>query len=89
MPFTTTNVPFATYLIAAQKLKLLRIEATPTTATLVFDDPNNEGTSLELAFLSDQALVPARAYNAQFRALRRSVEIKLAEARQSAGVSRA
>lgn len=88
MQFRTTNVPFAAYLVAAGKLSLLHIEANPKTATLVFDDPNNEGTSFELAFLSDHALVAARAYNSQFRALRRAVEIKLAEARQSEGVSR-
>jgi hypothetical protein len=88
MDFPTTNVPFAAYLTAAQKLKLLRIESTHKTATLFFNDPNNEGPSLELSFLAGEALVPASAYNSQLRALRRSIEIKLAEARKLQGASR-
>lgn len=81
MEFATNNVPFAASLVAAHKLRLLRVEATPKTATLIFDDPCNQGTELELAFLADEVLVPARTYNAHFRALRRSIEIKLADAR--------
>jgi hypothetical protein len=85
MEFSTTNLPFSAALVAASKLKLLRIDATPTKASLVFEDFSNEGSSLELEFLSGQLLVPASAYNVQLRSLRRSIEIKLAEARKSGG----
>jgi hypothetical protein len=88
MEFLTTSVPLAAYFVAANKLKLLRVEATPKTASLVFDDPDNQGSALELAFLADEALVPARSYNAQFRALRRAIEIKLALAREAQGANR-
>jgi hypothetical protein len=79
--FCTTNLPFGAALTASTRLKLLRIDATPTKATLVFDDPSGIGTSLELEFLSGQFMVPASQYNVQLRAMRRQIEIKLAAAR--------
>lgn len=81
MEFCTTNLPFAAALTASTKLKLLRIDATATKATLVFDDHSGIGTGLELDFLSGQFMVPASQYNVQLRAMRRQVEIKLAAAR--------
>jgi len=88
MEFRTTSIPLAAYLTAAEKLELLRIEATPKTATFVFADPHQEGSTLELSFLSGSALVSATTYNTKLRALRRSAEIRLAEARTVEGVER-
>jgi|HubBroStandDraft_6_1064221.scaffolds.fasta_scaffold3076931_1 hypothetical protein len=81
MEFSTVNLPLAAALTASSKLKLIRIDATPTRATMVFDDPQEIGSSLELEFLSGQFMVPASAYNIQLRAVRRQIEIKLAAAR--------
>ncbi len=82
MEFRTTNLPFGAAVVAGSKLKLLHIEATSTQATMVFDDPSNLGTTLELDFLSGQLLVPASQYNIQLRAMRRQIEIRLAAARK-------
>lgn len=81
MEFVTRHMAFAAYLLAAKQLNLIRVDASPITAVLVFDDPDHLGPELELAFLSDHALVPAAAYHAQLRALRRTIEIRMAEAR--------
>ena len=54
MEFCTTNLPLAAAITAGTKLKLLRIDSTPTRAVMVFDDPSEIGTSLELEFLSGQ-----------------------------------
>jgi hypothetical protein len=85
MEFSTTNLPFSAALVAASKLKLLRIDATPSKASLIFEDPSREAPALELEFLSGQLMVPASAYNVQLRSLRRSIEIRLAEARKNGG----
>lgn len=82
MEFCTTNLPLAAAITAGTKLKLLRIDSTPTQAVMVYDDPSEIGTSLELEFLSGQFMVPASQYNVQLRARRRQVEIKLAVARK-------
>ena len=81
MEFRTTNLPLAAAITASTKLKLIRVEADPKQAVMVFDDPSGIGTDLELEFLSGQFLVPASQYNVQLRAMRRQVEIKLAAAR--------
>jgi hypothetical protein len=85
MEFCTVNLPLAAAITASTKLRLIRIDATPTRATMVFDDPGEIGTSLELEFLSGQFMVPASAYNIQLRALRRQMEIRLAAARAKEG----
>jgi len=85
MDYCTTNLPLAAAIIAASKLKLLRIDATLTQATMVFEDPSDLGTALELDFLNGQLMVPASAYNIQLRAMRRQVEIKLSNARKIGG----
>lgn len=85
MEFTVTNAAFAAYLVASKKLNLLRLEVlTPQIARLVFDDPENAGVALELDFLSGTAMVPATTYHHALRSVRRSIEIKLAEARRLA-----
>jgi len=81
MEYSTVSLPFAAAITASAKLKLLRIEATAKRATMIFDDPEQIGSSLELEFLSGQYLVPASQYNVQLRSLRRQMEIKLAAAR--------
>lgn len=82
MEFPVSNAPFAAYLTTSKKLNFLRIEATPKQAILIFDDPNSEGPQLELSFLTGTVLVPPALYNTQLRAVRRMIEIKLAEARK-------
>jgi hypothetical protein len=88
MEFPVRSAPLAAYLIAAQKLPLLRIEANTQFATLIFDDPDEAGIELEYRFLSDEALVSAQAYHLALRAVRRKIEIKLAEARKLQGGAR-
>lgn len=85
MEFGTTNLPLAAAIVAANKLALLRIDSTDKQATLVFDDPDSEGSAHELAFLSGHLFVPANQYNMQLRALRRAIEVKLAAARKNGG----
>jgi hypothetical protein len=67
MGFRTTNLPLAAAITAGAKLKLIRVDATATTAHMVFDDPGEIGTGLELKFLSGQFMVPASQYNVQLR----------------------
>jgi hypothetical protein len=85
MEFCTVNLPLAAAITASTKLKLIRIDATPTRATMVFDDPLGIGTALELEFLSGQFMVPASQFNIQLRAMRRQMEIQLAAARTKEG----
>jgi hypothetical protein len=82
LEYCTTNLPLAAAIVASTKLKLIRIDATPSQATMVFDDPLEEGSFLEFDFLGGQFLVPASQYNIQLRAMRRQIEIKLAAARK-------
>jgi hypothetical protein len=49
---------------------------------MVFVDPSEHGTSLELDFLAGQLMVPASQYNIQLRSMRRQIEIKLAAAKK-------
>ncbi len=81
MEFPVQNNSFAAYLIATQRLRLLRIEATVRGSNIIFDDPKNEGAAIELEYLAG-AVVSAVSYQNCLRTLRRSVEIKLAEARK-------
>jgi len=83
--FCTGNLPLAAAITASTKLRLIRIEATPTQATVVFDDPSGIGTDLELEFLSGQFMVPAFLYNIQLRSLRRQMEMQLAAAHKKEG----
>jgi hypothetical protein len=85
MEFRTTNLPLAAAITASTKLKLIRVDADTKQAFMVFDDPSEIGTDLELEFLSGQFMVPASQYNVQLRAMRRQVEIKLAAARTKEG----
>lgn len=75
--FTTRDLAFAAWLLAAAKLQLLRIE-TPERhiAIMVFSDPQQIGAFLEVAFHSG-ATVPAAAYHAQLRSLRRMIDARL------------
>ena len=75
--FHTRDLAFAAWLLAANKLPLLRIE-TPQRqiAIMVFSDPQQVGDSLEVAFRSG-ATVPAFAYHTQLRALRRMIDARL------------
>ncbi len=82
MEFPVKNSAFAAYLVAAKKLNLLRIDADRSGVVLIFDDPSGTGAQLELEYLSGAALVSALAYQNSLRAVRRSVEIKLAAIRQ-------
>ncbi len=82
MELVIRNNAFAAYLIATGQLKLVRIEAVPTGANIIFDDPEQQGAAIELGYLSG-APVPAVAYQNALRTLRHTVEVKLSEARKA------
>lgn len=77
LTFHTRDLAFAACLLAANKLPLLLIE-TPQRhiAVMVFSDTQQVGDSLEVAFRSG-ATVPAAAYHAQLRSLRRMIDARL------------
>lgn len=82
MEFRTNRLGLAAYLVASKSLPLLRIEKEPKNAVLVFDDPNNRGPELELAFTSGEAVVSAVSYHSHLRGLRRKIESVVAGAEQ-------
>jgi hypothetical protein len=85
MEFKTSDTAFAAYLQVKALLRFLRIEPDPMRAQLVFDDPTDKGSQLEVEYLSG-AEAPAAAYQAQLKTLRRSIE--LAKAAQARAVTR-
>ena len=73
--FRTTDLGIAAYLAAGQHLDLLQIETdSGGRAVFVFEDPQNRGQELAVAYLTRDAVVPGARFHHQLRALRRMLE---------------
>src|SRR5215831_9974947 len=82
--FSTSSLPFASYLVAGGHLELRGIElADPTSAVFVFFDPQGRGRELGKAF-AQGATVSAIGFHTQLRRLRGELNLKLSAARSSA-----
>jgi hypothetical protein len=91
MEFKTTDMPFAAYLQTKSLLKFLRIDPNPEwphKAEIVFSDPDDRGRQLEIDFLSG-AEVPAIAFQATLKTIRRSIELAKAASSKTAIQSKA
>jgi hypothetical protein len=75
--FSTHNLALAAWLIAAKKLRFTHIDPHGSSpADICFDDPNNKGKDLELAFINGNDPVDsARVYHLELRALRKRIQI--------------
>ena len=75
--FTTSNLAFASYLTLTKKLRFVSIEVNSATgnADICFEDPNNIGRELELAFLNNEAstFVAPYDYHQSIKNLRGSI----------------
>lgn len=84
MEYATSHTPLGAYLIAAQKLRFLRVEAKdPSTAFIVFADPDGQGRKLDAAFRAGEDAVSASAFF-QYKRLRTLIENTLKVARVGA-----
>ena len=85
MEYATSHTPLGAYLIAAQKLRFLRVEAkNPSTAFIVFADPDGQGRKLDAAFRAGEDAVSASAFFFQYKRLRTLIENTLKVARVGA-----
>lgn len=74
--FSTRNLALAAYIIAAKKLRFAHIEPhnNHPAADICFDDPENIGKQLEVAFINgDDPLPSARHYHLELRSLRKQL----------------
>jgi hypothetical protein len=82
--FITSDMALAAYLLTAKTLKFVKIIPHGTApAEICFDDPEDIGQQIELAFLNGDALVSAPAYHSNLRAIRKSIQVAMA--RQNPG----
>ena len=75
--FKTSNLAFASFLTLTKKLRFISIELNQTgNADICFDDPNDIGAALELAFINSEpsTFVSPNDYHQALKNLRGSIQ---------------